>query len=70
MKETLSKHVGAGRVPGLVALVSHYGETHALALGSKSYGGGEVRRDTIFGISSMTKPVTAASTMALSTKER
>lgn len=65
IRDTLSKHVGPGRVPGLVALVSHDGETHSVSLGDRSYGGGGVRRDAIFRISSMTKPVTAAATMVL-----
>ncbi len=52
-------------MPGLVALVSHDDVTHALALGSLSIDGSEVHRDTIFRISSMTKPVTAAATMIL-----
>jgi CubicO group peptidase (beta-lactamase class C family) len=65
MKEALSKHVGAGKVPGLVALVSHDGDTRVVSLGLRSYRGGEVRRDTVFRIASMTKPVTAAATMVL-----
>lgn len=65
MKDILSKHVGPGKVPGLVALVGRSGQTRAVALGSKSYDGGDVSRDTIFRISSMTKPVTAAATMLL-----
>jgi CubicO group peptidase (beta-lactamase class C family) len=46
-------------VPGLVTLVSRCGETHADAIGSA------MRRDTIFRISSMTKPITAAAAMIL-----
>ncbi len=65
MKESLSIHIGANRVPGLVALVSHSGKTHVDVLGSKSYGGTKVQRDSIFRISSMTKPITAAATMIL-----
>ena len=65
MKGALSAHVGPRGVPGLVALVSHEGETHAETLGSKSYGGPEIQRQCIFRISSMTKPVTAAATMVL-----
>jgi CubicO group peptidase (beta-lactamase class C family) len=65
MKGVLSAHVGTDEVPGLVALVSHGGETYAEVLGSKSYGGAKVQRDSIFRVSSMTKPVTAAATMIL-----
>jgi CubicO group peptidase (beta-lactamase class C family) len=65
MKEALSRRVGAGKVPGLVALVSHKGDARAVCIGARSYEGGDVRRDTIFRIASMTKPVTAAATMVL-----
>jgi CubicO group peptidase (beta-lactamase class C family) len=65
MKKSLASHIGPSQVPGLVALVSYDDETHALALGSLSFGGSEVHRDTIFRISSMTLPVTAAATMML-----
>jgi CubicO group peptidase (beta-lactamase class C family) len=52
-------------VPGLVALVSRKGAVHIHVAGSMSIGGPPVRRDTIFRISSMTKPVTAAAAMIL-----
>jgi CubicO group peptidase (beta-lactamase class C family) len=65
MKDALAAHVGPDAVPGLVALVSHGGETHVEVLGSKSYGGPKIGRDSIFRISSMTKPVTAAAAMIL-----
>ncbi len=65
MHETLSAHVRRGETPGLVALVSHGEEAHAEALGSGSVGGAPIRRDTIFRISSMSKPVIGATTMLL-----
>jgi CubicO group peptidase (beta-lactamase class C family) len=66
MKGTLSAQVDSNSVPGLVALVSRSGETHVETLGSKSYGdGAKVQRDSIFRISSMTKPITAAATLVL-----
>ena len=52
-------------VPGLVAVVGREGETHVEVLGSKSYGGPADGRDSIFRISSMSKPVTAAAAMIL-----
>lgn len=58
-------YVERGKVPGLVALVSRRGETHAFAAGKRTARDGSVRRDTIFRISSMTKPVTAAAAMVL-----
>lgn len=52
-------------MPGLVALVAHDGETEIQVLGTRSIGGAKVQRDTIFRISSMTKPITAAATLML-----
>lgn len=66
LRETLSRHVAGGDVPGLVALVSRHGETHVEAIGMQAVGGSvPMKRDTIFRISSMTKPITAAATMIL-----
>jgi CubicO group peptidase (beta-lactamase class C family) len=61
----LTGYVERGAVPGLVALVSRKGAVHVHVSGSVSIGGPPVRRDTIFRISSMTKPVTAAAAMIL-----
>ncbi len=58
-------HVGDEQVPGLVALVARGGEAHVEALGSLSVGGPPVRRDSLFRISSMTKPMTAVAALAL-----
>jgi CubicO group peptidase (beta-lactamase class C family) len=66
MHEVLAGHVERGQVPGLVTLVSRRGEVHVDAIGAKAVGGGEpMRRDTIFRITSMTKPITAAAAMIL-----
>lgn len=70
MKRALLPHVESGSVPGLVALVSHKGDTHAGALGSTAYEAGDVRRDGIFRILSMSKPVTAAAAMTLVDDEK
>ena len=62
----MAGYVDRGEVPGLVALVSRHGETHVEALGTKALGGSDpVRRDTIFRIASMTKPITAVAAMIL-----
>jgi CubicO group peptidase (beta-lactamase class C family) len=62
----MAGYVERGDVPGLVTLVSRRGETHVEAIGTTAVGGSDpIRRDTIFRISSMTKPITAAATMIL-----
>ncbi len=66
MRDALAGHVRRDGVPGLVFAVSRHGETHVDAIGTMTASGAEpVRRDTIFRISSMSKPVTAAATMLL-----
>jgi CubicO group peptidase (beta-lactamase class C family) len=65
LHDILAGHVDLGTTPGLVAVVSRRGEQHVDAIGSASIGGTPVRRDTIFRISSMTKPITAVATMIL-----
>ena len=63
---TMAAHVERGTVPGLVMLLSHRGKVHIDLLGMKAQGGSErMTRDTIFRISSMTKPIIAAATMIL-----
>jgi CubicO group peptidase (beta-lactamase class C family) len=65
MHEVMARHVGE-RMPGLVTLVSRGGETHADAIGKLSFeDDAPMRRDAIFRIASMTKPVTAAAAMIL-----
>jgi CubicO group peptidase (beta-lactamase class C family) len=66
LSRTLAGHVERGEVPGVVALVSRRGEVHVDAVGTKAAGGGEpVRRETIFRIASLTKPIVAAAAMIL-----
>src|SRR5207248_8535345 len=61
MHGVMAGHVDRGSVPGLVTLVSRRGEVHVDAIGAASADGSDpIRRDTIFRISSMTKPITAA----------
>ena len=63
-------HVGDETVPGLVALVARGDQVHVEALGSLSIGGPPVRRDSLFRIASVTKPVTGAATLALAREGR
>jgi CubicO group peptidase (beta-lactamase class C family) len=66
MHDVMAGHVERGQVPGLVTLVSRRGEVHVDAIGTKALGGSDpIRRDTIFRITSMTKPITAAAVMIL-----
>ena len=65
LHRALAAHVTAGDLPGVVALVSRRGETSVEAVGTQSFGGAAMRRDTIFRIASMTKPVIAAATLLL-----
>jgi CubicO group peptidase (beta-lactamase class C family) len=68
LHDVMSGYVERSEVPGLVTLVSRRDETNVDALGKRSTGGAgsqSVRRDTIFRIASMTKPITAIATMIL-----
>src|SRR5258708_21382678 len=66
MHDAMAGYVERGEVPGIVTLVSRRGEVHIDAIGMKAVGGSDpMRRDTIFRISSMPKPITAAATMIL-----
>ena len=66
MRDVMTGHVARGQVPGLVTLINRRGETHVEAIGTQALGGGgRMRRDTIFRIASVTKPITAAAAMIL-----
>jgi CubicO group peptidase (beta-lactamase class C family) len=66
MHEVMAGYVRRGDVPGIVTLVSRRGQMQVDAMGMKAVGGRDpMRRDTIFRIASMTKPIAAAATMIL-----
>ena len=65
MCAVMAGYVERGEVSGLVTLVSRRGETHVEAIGAQALGGEPMRRDTIFRISSMTKPIVAVAAMIL-----
>jgi CubicO group peptidase (beta-lactamase class C family) len=66
MHESLLRHVGPGRLPGLVAAISRRGAEHVHAIGTLAFGNAEpMRRDTIFRLASVTKPITAVAAMIL-----
>lgn len=62
---TLARHVDSGEIPGLVALVARDGDVRVETSGRLRVGGPPVERDSIFRISSMTKPVVAAAALLL-----
>jgi CubicO group peptidase (beta-lactamase class C family) len=66
MHDPLARHVGPGKLPGLVMLVHHRGREYVDALGTFGFESDEpMRRDTIFRLASMTKPITAVGAMIL-----
>ena len=66
MHDVMAGYVERGEVPGLVTLVSRRGEVHVDLIGTQAFGeSSPMRRDTIFRISSMTKPIIAVATMIL-----
>src|SRR5829696_509144 len=66
MRDVMTRHVERGDVPGIVTLLSRQDEVHVDAIGMKAFGGSDpVRRDTIFRIASVTKPIVAAAAMIL-----
>ena len=66
MHAALRRHVDSGVLPGLVALVAHRGREHVETIGTMAFGGDvPMRRDTIFRLASMAKPVTAVAAMIL-----
>jgi CubicO group peptidase (beta-lactamase class C family) len=66
MRDVLTGHVEQGSLPGLVALLWRRGELHVDEIGVRAPGTSEpMRRDTIFRITSMTKPITAVAALIL-----
>jgi CubicO group peptidase (beta-lactamase class C family) len=66
MHRVMAGYVERGELPGMVTLLCRRDEVHADAIGTLSVGGREpMRRDTIFRITSMTKPITAAAALIL-----
>lgn len=66
LRGLLEAGVEREELPGFVALVHRHGETHAVVGGTLAMGGKEkMRRDTIFRIASLTKPVLAAAAMSM-----
>jgi CubicO group peptidase (beta-lactamase class C family) len=66
LRAVAARHVAPDRVPGLAVLVASGEQVHVEALGTLSADGlRPVRRDSLFRIASVTKPITGAATLAL-----
>jgi CubicO group peptidase (beta-lactamase class C family) len=66
LSDALKGYVDRGEIPGLVALVARGDDVHVDAFGVQDLSGGKpMVRDSLFRISSMTKPMTAAVAMML-----
>jgi CubicO group peptidase (beta-lactamase class C family) len=66
MHQVLSGYVERKEMPGLVALVNHHDDVHVETLGSMSFGHpAPMKRDAIFRIASLAKPITAVAAMIL-----
>src|ERR1700724_1338814 len=62
----MTGYVERGEIPGIVTLVARGDEVHVDAIGTTTVdGNAPMRRDTIFRIASITKPIAAAATMIL-----
>jgi CubicO group peptidase (beta-lactamase class C family) len=66
LHEAMASRVAKGELPGIVTLVAQAEDVHVDAIGVMAFGGDQpMRRDTIFRIASMTKPILATATMML-----
>ena len=66
MHDVLLRHVERRRLPGLVAVLSRRGEEYEDAIGTLAFDrSSPMRRDTIFRLASVTKPITAVAAMIL-----
>jgi CubicO group peptidase (beta-lactamase class C family) len=66
MHRVMADHVEAGRAVGVITAIERRGETHIDIIGEADRERGTpLKRDTIFRLASMTKPITAAAAMIL-----
>ena len=66
LHEVLSGYVERKEIPGLVALVSRHDDVHVESFGTMALGkSAPMKRDAIFRIASITKPIAAAAAMIL-----
>jgi CubicO group peptidase (beta-lactamase class C family) len=66
LHDAMAARVAAGELPGLVTVLARGDEVHVDAIGAYAFDGAvPMRRDTLFRVTSMTKPVLATATMLL-----
>lgn len=65
LHDAMQRHVDAGHVTGAVTFVAAGDQPHVDAVGALAQGGPPMSFDTIFRISSMTKPITAVAALQL-----
>jgi len=65
LADALARHVDAGDVPGVVAVVGRGSDVEVMVLGDQAIGGPPMREDSLFRIASIGKPITTAATLAL-----
>ena len=66
LHDRMAWHVESGQMPGLITLVARNGESHVDVVGTPSFeDSSPLRRDAIFRIASLTKPMSAAAAKML-----
>src|SRR2546428_12447209 len=66
MRAVMSGYIERGAIPGIVTLVARQDEVHVEVVGTRALNESDpIRRDTIFRIASLTKPIAAAAAMIL-----
>ena len=66
LHDAMAARVAKGELPGLVTLVARGADVHVDTIGVMAFGSNEpMRRDTIFRIASLTKPILATAMMIL-----
>jgi CubicO group peptidase (beta-lactamase class C family) len=65
IEEIVARAVAKGDAPGVVAAVARGDSVHVATAGEMTVGGPPMRRDTLFRIASITKPMTAAVVLSL-----
>jgi CubicO group peptidase (beta-lactamase class C family) len=66
LHEAMAARVAKGELPGLVTVLARGDEVHVDTIGSYAFDGATpMRRDTVFRVGSLTKPILAAATMLL-----